>query len=69
MDMVAAMSEVKEGKGTLSSVARKYHVPMRTLENRIKGRVKYGKKSAYYQKKKRMRWWRIWSIRPSKDFP
>lgn len=42
-DMLSAMNEVKEGKGTVSSVARKYQVPRRTLEDRIKGRVEHGK--------------------------
>ena len=42
--MVAAMNEVQEGNGTVSSIARKYNVPRRTLEDRVKGRVRHGKK-------------------------
>ena len=34
-DMVAAMNAVKEGKGTITSMARIYHVPRRTLDDRI----------------------------------
>ena len=41
--MVAAMKEFKDGKGTVSSAARKHHVPKRSLDDRVKGSVQHGK--------------------------
>jgi len=41
--MIGAMKEVQDRKLTVSAAARKYYVPRRTLEDRVKGRIQHGK--------------------------
>jgi len=38
-NMVEAMKAVKEENMTVSKAAREYHVPRKSLENRVKARV------------------------------
>ena len=44
MDMVVAINAVKTNQMTISGAANHFHVPRKTLDNRIKGRVAYGSK-------------------------
>lgn len=41
-NMLMAMNDVKEGKLTAYAAAKKYDVPRRTLDDRLKGRVQHG---------------------------
>ena len=41
-NMLMAMNDVKEGKLTAYTAAKKYNVPRRTLDDRLKGRVQHG---------------------------
>lgn len=41
-DMVLAMEAVSERKESIYSASKRYNVPRRTLEDRVKGRVKHG---------------------------
>ena len=43
-DMVSAMRAVKMGQLTVSAAAIKFSVPRKTLDDRIKGRIKHGSK-------------------------
>ena len=43
-DMVSAMRAVKMGQLTISAAAIKFSVPRKTLDDRIKGRIKHGSK-------------------------
>lgn len=40
--MLTAMNDVNEGKLTTYAAAKKYDIPRRTLDDRLKGRVKHG---------------------------
>lgn len=40
--MIAAMSAVRDQKVTISEAAKKYNVPRKTLDDRIKKRVEHG---------------------------
>ena len=40
--MIAAMSAVRDRKVTISEAAKKYNVPRKTLNDRIKERVEHG---------------------------
>ena len=40
--MIAAMSAVRDQKVTISEAAKKYNVPRKTLDDRIKERVEQG---------------------------
>ena len=44
-DMLSAMAAVLESKMKCGSAAKKFNVPRKSLENRIKGRVQHGTKS------------------------
>jgi len=43
-DMESAIDSVRNEKMTISAAARKHSVPRKSLDNRIKGRVKHGVK-------------------------
>ncbi len=45
--MIAAIKKVHDGIGTLTSTARKYNVPRRTLDDRAKGKVVHGTKATH----------------------
>ena len=42
--MVAAINAAKTNQMTISSAANHFHVPRKTLDDRIKGRVEHGSK-------------------------
>ena len=44
VDMVAAINAVKANQLTISGAANHFHVPRKTLDDRIKGRVEHGSK-------------------------
>ncbi len=44
MDMVAAINAVKTNQMTISDAANHFHVPRKTVDNRIKGYVEHGSK-------------------------
>ena len=44
MDMVAAINAVKTNQMTISYAANQFHVPRKTLDDRIKGHMEHGSK-------------------------